>query len=96
MANTTAVTSAIANGINTTELFNSLKTSFLVSSSNSALANSIVQMVQNSPLFAQLNTAGVLAANASADLIANAVVSMFANSAYFAQFNPSFIITIGD
>jgi hypothetical protein len=96
MATTAQVANAIASGINTSELFNSLKTSYLNNASNVALSNSIVQMVQNSPLFAGLHTAGVLAANASADSIATAVRGMFANSPYFSIFNNSFITALGD
>jgi hypothetical protein len=96
MATTAQVVNAIAAGINSTELFNSLKTSFLVNTSNSALSNSIVTMVQNSPIFAGLHTAGVLTANASADNIATAVRGMFANSPYFSYFNNSFITGLGD
>jgi hypothetical protein len=96
MATTAQVANAIASGINTSELFNSVKTSYLNNASNVALSNSITTMVHNSPFFAQLNVSGVLAANASADSIATAVRGMFANSPYFSYFNNSLITALGD
>jgi hypothetical protein len=95
-SNTAAVANAIAHGIMSTPLFNNLNVAFLNTASNSALSASIVTMVNNSSLFEHFNTAGVLAANASADAIGVAVAGMFANSPFYSTFNYSPLQQLGD